>query len=353
MKEKAFRNILIGLEVGSITVFGHLLYRVKKENDKFKLNYNDFFSLETVKKQSSSNFNPNFSNIKINSIKSIVKNFYDTLSHYEEIDLTIFKNNIKSLKFKGIKTYKEEDISLSDALYDYYDNIIYYGLKINNRVMSHELLHMSSTIYDENESNIRYYGFAQNKNGNSIGVGLTEAYTELLAMRFFNDENSRKKTCDCYVTEVNFVKYIEKIVGREKMMKLYFKADLKGLVEELCKYNDIENVMEFIRNIDSINLNTLCGNKCFSNSEYEQIITSSVKFVVTSYANKLESKLYTNELNMEQLYNEIVEFVNSLNNIKYEKYGKKHSMKLLDKKELSKILIEIFGKQNVNKKDLC
>ena len=353
MNEKIFRNILLGLEVGSIVVYGNLLHRIKKENDNFKLNYNNFFSIEPVKKQSLCNLDVNFDNIKIDSIKNIVNNFYNTLSQYEEIDLTIFKNNIKSLKFKGIKNYKEEDTSSSDALYDYYDNIIYYGLKVNNRVISHELLHMASTIYDENEVNTRHFGFAQSKNDNSIGLGLTEAYTELLAMRFFNDENSRKKTCDCYVIEVNLAKYIEQIIGKEKMLKLYFSADLKGLVDELCRYNDIENVMEFIRNIDNINFDTLCGNKYFSKSEYKKVIISVIEFIVMSYANKLKSETYIKERDMEQFYKEILEFAYSLNSIEYEKYGNKNFMKLLDEKKLEKKLIKSFGKQNISKKELC
>ena len=53
------------------------------------------------------------------------------------------------------------------------------------------------------------------------GTGIWKTFDlQMYEYCFFNDENSRKKTCDCYVIEVNLAKYIEQIIGKEKMLKL-------------------------------------------------------------------------------------------------------------------------------------
>lgn len=83
----------------------------------------------------------------------------------------------------------------------------------------------------------------------SFGSGINEGYTEYLTKRYF----ARYIQNSNYKDLVSFVREIEKIIGYEKMEKLYFHADLKGLILELSKYISEEEIMKFINNVDFYN----------------------------------------------------------------------------------------------------
>lgn len=203
-------------------------------------------------------------NFEINpniNIKNNINRFYNALSdNISEDNLKLFYKNIKSLNIKNriaISDVMSSVISGSyvSGVYCVKDNTIflasYYGMF--NSDLTHELLHMSSGIYDFN-NNIDYCGLSQNYNNNKIGYALNEGYTELLNKRLFSlgVDNS-------YIYEVFISSLIENILGKDKLENYYFNADLLGAVNELAKYSNRTKVDRFLIRSDYLlyNLNKI------------------------------------------------------------------------------------------------
>ena len=92
----------------------------------------------------------------------------------------------------------------------------------------HELLHLASR---KRVGKIILSGFRQVTNQTIMGRYLNEGYTEYLNQKYFS-----KKDRTVYAEAVTFAQGIERIVGRKKMEKLYFDANLLGLIDHLGKY---------------------------------------------------------------------------------------------------------------------
>ena len=138
------------------------------------------------------------------------------------------------------------------------DNTFDPNSSIISRFMNtdtHELLHASSSYFDK-EKKIIYCGFQQvfikegydNKKGKrkfeTYGLALNEGYTQYLNIKLFDTNDERSK--QIYENEQIIAKGLEEIVGEDKLKSLYFRGDLNGLVNELCKYNKKEDVYKFI-----------------------------------------------------------------------------------------------------------
>lgn len=178
-------------------------------------------------------------------IEEFVRKFEYILTNViDGIDLNLFYNHINSLVF-------EKDLSNDNGLIDY-EGV--YSLKSNKviyqnlcpTVIGHELFHMASSIIDGDRE---YIGFMQVIVGGEmgIGIGLNEGYTQTLTERYVEKENYSR-----YPLSQFFVKKIEEIVGKEVMEKLYFKADLEGLIRVLEKYNTRDNILRFINILDVV-----------------------------------------------------------------------------------------------------
>ena len=348
MNNKMLSGVVLAVEAGTIAVFGSLFYKLKKEHDKLKLDYANLNRVQTAKMSNSSEDNIDFNNIKLPGIRKIVTNFYDKLSKEPGVDLTNFKNNFKTLKFKSIRKYDDGNSVYAEALYDYYNNTIYYGLLVKPRILAHELFHMASTIYDEEEKNIRLVGFGQSKYEKEIGMGLTEGYTELLAKRYFGNDIYEDGVSDSYVVEMSIVKSLETIIGKDKMMKFYFTADLKGLINELKKYNDVENIISFVSSVDEIALDTMSGEEYLSKSKYKKHLINVFEFLIKTYSNKQQYDKYTNQIDEDEFYKRIEEFINDLNDFNYIKYGTIHRIQVLSKKTIIKIIKNMFKEDRLN-----
>ena len=130
---------------------------------------------------------------------------------------------------------------ITTAMYDENLNTIYVvdhkSPSIAN-IISHELLHMATTKRTEKVIFSGFYQFYKDK-ATGIGYALNEGYTEYLNKKYFNKDEEE----DSYHNEQLIAQGIERIVGSKLMEELYFKADLKSLVDELAKSTSIENVM--------------------------------------------------------------------------------------------------------------
>ena len=228
------------------------------------------------------------------------KTIFDTnLSHCNN---SAFYTNIESLTMKEVTedTPKEDADTMN---YNNRDNIILVNLlkekslspkrfsREKTKSFSHELLHMSSTY---KKGILRLSGFSQNV-GDLLGVGhgLNEGYTELLNQRYFypeNDENT-KDPIAIYPEEKIFAYGIERLVGRKTMEKLYFDADLDGLVAQISKYTDQQNAMDLIAKIDRYHNSTIPAQKSVLALEIKtEIANLNMKKLNEAYSNKKISK---------------------------------------------------------------
>lgn len=197
-------------------------------------------------------------------------------------DTRIFLRSINDVKIKKLK-YKHvtyNSVVIEKGFYRPKRNII----QVENPIyLPHELFHLSSSYFDITK-NILYSGFSQvnNKTKTIIGKCLNEGYTALLDERYFKSGSSG------YVLEKHFANILEMIVDEKKMFKLYCKADLQGLIVELSKYAESENVIRFINDYEFLDLSKMVKlDKNFINKKLQSI----VKFLTESYLNKILSNI--------------------------------------------------------------
>ena len=186
---------------------------------------------------------------------TIISDFYEILeSYFEHCNLSSFYRNMKDLTITKKKRTLTERIEglikgvITTAIYDERLNTIYIvdekDQNIRN-IISHELLHMATTKKTEKVIFCGFYQFYKDK-ATGIGYALNEGYTEYLNKKYFNKDEEE----DSYHNEQLIAQGIERIVGSKLMEELYFKADLKSLVDELAKYTSIENVMNLLKQFD-------------------------------------------------------------------------------------------------------
>lgn len=247
-----------------------------------------------------------FDNLEIQNIVEVFRSILE--NKFKEEDLYIFYKNIRTLKIKQkpilleliYSLFKETRIT---GLYNLYKNEIsvlpiqnnkllnkYIGIEKEEYIASmyHELLHMSSTILDK-ENNIVFSGFYQSDKTN-IGIALDDGYTELLLHRYFNI----KKEYITYLYEYIIAKNIERIITKEKMTSLYFKADLYNLVGLLEEYSNITETENFIKDLD-----TLYFLEDYSSYFKEDIIHYHNKissYIISTYKKKLTKELKDNSI---------------------------------------------------------
>ena len=255
-------------------------------------------------------------------LEEIIDNFtYVLEKELQEENLILFYNNITTLKVdnKIVLDSLMASIFKKNIVVGYYlldENIIsilplgkskYLNVPIEEyiAIVCHELLHMSSSIIDK-EKRISFSGFSQIRDNDEIGIALDDAYTEILAYRYFNLNPDYMS----YDYEIIITTLIENIIGKDKMTNLYFGANLYDLVKELEKYNSRNNIIKFLDDIDSIY--ALCDQK----GNYKKYIiyyhNEISNFIVKTYQNKLNYDL-TNKIITREEYN--VNLDNCLNNL--------------------------------------
>jgi len=188
------------------------------------------------------------------------------IKEFSKENLNLFFHNIKDIKIykAGLITlyYRFIHGSIASMVYDVEKNRIVF-LPVCSKMeklhtkhtLNHEFFHMSSAYKDE-KNNKMYSGFSIREYNSVeiilIGSGLNEGYTELMTQRYF------KKSADTFLTYqilAIFAEYLEEIVGKEKMETLYLNANLNGLIKILLKYDNIENLIDFINSLDCIKNN--------------------------------------------------------------------------------------------------
>ncbi len=176
--------------------------------------------------------------------------FVNKLSQYVDIKDTYYDKNILTLGIdKGniinvIRGLFRNELLIADYSITSNNINLYTRHNIENSIY-HELLHMASSIYDK-EKEVRKSGFFEGTKEYSVGYGLDEGYTEYLNTKYFSSERK------CYLYEIIISRLVELIVSKNKMQKLYFKADLVGLCSGLASYSTEKSVKNFIFKSDYI-----------------------------------------------------------------------------------------------------
>lgn len=225
-------------------------------------------------------------NIKIQSekldskyVEKMVGIFVTTmLKKSNNFDVNKFKENFNNLKFYV------DDLSLDNASgkYDFILNEIVIAQKFS---IFHELMHMSSSNFKSNY--IRVGFLTINKFGfEEFGRYFNEGCTEMLTHKYFGVAQR------CYDTSIAIATEIANIIGEEKLEKLYFQGNLSGLINELKKYNSMDNIISFFNNVDYVE-SILLNYYLITNKEIKKAknilnfkISNIIDFLNTCYKNK-------------------------------------------------------------------
>ncbi|MDE5630646.1 MAG: hypothetical protein K2I70_03505 [Bacilli bacterium] len=192
----------------------------------------DKVSLETRKRAAS--------RAKIRELAPYVEKL---VNHVDENLLKDMYRNLSTVNFKR----RRLPILIGIAgMYDSEDNKLSYVFK---SAIGHELLHLASNCYHP-KSKENQTGFRQGKGTISIGRGLNEGYTELLASRIFNKNGE----VDSYYKEVRIAKLFEFFFDDPKdMEKYYFRHNLPGFILYMQKFIPISKIRSILFDLDYIN----------------------------------------------------------------------------------------------------
>jgi len=236
-----------------------------------------------------------------NEICKFIKEFEYILTNViEGIDLSLFYNHINELSFeRKVGNISEDDLFEYEGVYSLKNNKIVYQNWCST-VLGHELFHMASSIKIDDKE---FIGFMQtNDNGDiGIGVGLNEGYTQMLTERYVEKEDYPR-----YPLTQFFVKKIEDIVGKENIEKMYFKADLEGLVSFLEKYNTRNNVLRFINMLDIVTTyekiyNSDMVDKKLIQYFFKKAFKDMSNFLFCTLMNKINIEQYNPEFDARKL----------------------------------------------------
>lgn len=159
------------------------------------------------------------------------------------------EENLKSV-YRNLKTLKIERnfimrIKGVTGRYNSVENRIQYALKNS---IGHEFLHMASRYYDP-KSKEENSGFCQYKEPMTIGLGLDEGYTELLASRIYN--KNHKVTA--YHKEVRVARLFELFFDNPKEMEnYYFNHNLPGFIHHMEQYAPREEIIKLLQEMDEM-----------------------------------------------------------------------------------------------------
>ncbi len=174
---------------------------------------------------------------------SILRPYLEKLKNYTDPDnLKTIYNNLQTAKVDKKFPYI---IFLGINMSAYYvprDNTITY---FSPKSLGHEFLHLASSSYDEKRKLI-FSGFMQRSSEFSIGRGINEGYTELLASKIYNEGEVR-----AYTRKVKIARLLELFFDDPKdMEKLYFNHDLPELIHYLEGFAKRDEIIKFLIEVD-------------------------------------------------------------------------------------------------------
>lgn len=229
--------------------------------------------------------------------QSLVKFYQIILNNFSSRNLINFYNNLNELKIDNKKMQSLMFRKKFDGAYYPFYNKIFVNENEQNVVLPHELFHMASSFYDENRD-FMYSGFSQMINFKTIGNGINEGYTECMVERYYGYDFV-KTSAQSYRYLEKITELLEFIIGKSKMEELYLNANLKGLIDELSNYVEVEDSINFIKSTDFIynkfDKKSLTDIKVRKNIEYIN------EFLVSLYASYAAKKYVDNKISLPEL----------------------------------------------------
>ncbi len=240
--------------------------------------------------------------------------------NFINFDSTIFYNNINSLKVESVDFSKNKEWDNFSGLYFVRLNKILLDIENDNYTnLFHELFHMSSS-YKNNK--IFNSGFCQSHfyDGKlySYGEGINEGYTEYLV-----EKNIYNYMCDStYVIEVFIASKIEQIIGKDVMMDLYSKADLKTFMLALGRYLSKDDVDKLITGTDFINKYYNKSNNTYTEADLINEKLNEIGIIlVSAYKEKLLQEYFNKTKNRADVLIECSNFASSIMKFRYHSNG--------------------------------
>jgi hypothetical protein len=238
-------------------------------------------------------------------VNLFIKTIDDKLSY---VNPSLLNQNLKTFNIKEkCKIYfKMLHMGNAIATYESDGNIAYVRKNKFIHCIFHEFFHMASTYSEEEKC---YCGFAQyyKESKNDIGCGLNEGYTSLLTERYFKDYYIE----DGYENERIIASMVEKIIGKEYMEKMYFEANLKEIVEGLKKYSSEEEAIEFIVDVDFINM-AMQKNNPFFDEIIKKRLTKINNYLSQCYSKKMIIEYQNQKIDYQTALKNITSFTMKL-----------------------------------------
>ena len=209
-------------------------------------------------------YNPNFHYVPIkyakftnNELISLEKAYLQTKIPVELQDLVQeFKQQVSANNFttciKNLQTLqlnyhtknKEKLIKTktSGEYSNLHNTITLFGDKIRRHTLSHEFLHLASSI---RPGQCGFHVFT--KSNQDVGRGINEGYTELLNQRLFNSDSKS------YTESVRIARLFEIFFDDPKEMEdAYFHGNFNVIYSKFCDYGTKEEFYEIMNNLDNL-----------------------------------------------------------------------------------------------------
>ena len=281
-------------------------------------------------------------------INEILSKFVKKLEEYPEvINTNTLYRNLKDLKVTRdeasfINKLEEKlNLIIPSGSYNSVNNSIFLNKKtgIDEHVLTHELIHLASSIRN---SIIIFTGFKQVApiNG-AIGMGVNEGSTEYINTLLFDYPLQEEG----YPELTHLIRGITNIIGDKKLIELYFKNDLKGLIDEIAKYSDKKTANALVKGIDI--LYQLVYDSIFRNNKKVQELTDRLEslledLIINIYIKNQKELLKNKEITEEEYKDNIFKNVYAYQtNIFFEEVldGKTNELAHMAKSKVQEFII--------------
>lgn len=174
------------------------------------------------------------------NVKKYIKHFIKN-AQKSNIDLTIFKRNLKDLKIvkKDKKEFESNAEERAIAYFDPKQKTIFYKEELSVETLYHELGHTLNIIYFENQ-NVFYSPLEKN----NIGSALEEGFNSLFISEMM------KKNINSYSEEQYYIRVLREIVGQKKVKACYLEGD--NIVDALSAYDTKDEIKRTLMLMDDI-----------------------------------------------------------------------------------------------------
>lgn len=165
----------------------------------------------------------------------------EIIEYVVEENLNLMYTNLKTVKIETLK----RNLSSLQGDYKPYLNVVTFK-KVY--ALIHELLHLSSSYYDEIKK-IAEVGFHQINydDGAEVGRGLNEGFTELLSSRI---DDCKPET---YIWLVRIARLFELFFDNPRdMERLYFNHNLPGFIHYMEKFMPRDKLMNILLRLDKM-----------------------------------------------------------------------------------------------------